>query len=156
MTRSILLSILLSAALPSPAAMIQGRVIGVLDGDTITLLGSNLQQYRIRLAEIDAPEKNQAYGQTSKWALSALAFGKQASADCPKFDRYKRHVCHVYVQEKHINAVQVETGMAWVYTAYAPKRSPLLRLERNAKESGLGLWSDRHPTPPWDFRRAKH
>ena len=154
MLKPILLTLILATALPCAATTtLHGRVVGVLDGDTISLLGTDLQQYRIRLAEIDAPEKSQSYGQKSKWSLSALAFGRQATAECSKPDRYQRHVCHVYIGNTNINASQVESGMAWVYTNYAAKNSPLFGLEQKAKESRTGLWGDQSPTPPWEYRR---
>ncbi len=72
---------------------LEGRVVRVTDGDTLTLLDNSCQQYRIRLAGVDAPEKGQPYGQRSKQHLADLAFGKEARADCYKVDRYGRNVC---------------------------------------------------------------
>ena len=88
--------VLLLFALCSPTIwtdVLQGRVVGVADSDTITLLDGSRQQHRIRLAGIDAPEKGQPFGQRSKQHLSELAFGKDAKADCYKIDRYGRDVC---------------------------------------------------------------
>ena len=79
------------------AEIVEGRVVGVADGDTIALLDSNRQQHRIRLAGIDAPEKVQPFGQRSKQRLSDLAFEKAAKANCYKVDRYGRDVCIVFV-----------------------------------------------------------
>lgn len=138
----------------SAQTTITGRVVGVLDGDTISILDASHREHRIRLAEIDAPEKAQAFGQASKKSLSDLAFGKQARADCPGTDRYRRSICTIFVDGRNVNASQVERGMAWVYRQYAPKDSPLLQLEANAKASRTGLWQDRNPTPPWEWRHA--
>ncbi len=93
-------ALLLVAAIRSVAAsadVFEGRVVGVTDGDTITILDAQRQQHKIRLAGIDAPEKGQPYGQRSKQHLADLAFGKDAKAECYKRDRYGREVCTVYV-----------------------------------------------------------
>ena len=87
----------LSGASPFWADVLEGRVVSVADGDTSTLLDSNRQHHRIRLAGIDAPEKVQPFGQRSKQHLSELAFGKDGKADCHKIDRYDRGVCTVFV-----------------------------------------------------------
>jgi endonuclease YncB( thermonuclease family) len=84
----------------------------VADGDTITLLDSNRQQHRIRLAGIDAPERAQPFGQRSKQHLSELAFGKDAKVECYKVDRNDRDVCIVYVDGKNIGLEQLDAGLA--------------------------------------------
>lgn len=145
---------LASAALCAQADVLTGRVVAVLDGDTIKLLDASNREYRIRLAEIDAPEKAQPYGQVSKQSLSDLAYDREAKADCKTSDRYGRNVCTVFVSDDNVNARQVERGMAWVYRQYAPKTSPLLLLEAKARLSGAGLWQDRQPVPPWEWRHG--
>lgn len=151
---ALILALLSLIALPACAETLAGRVVGVLDGDTITLLDASRQQYRIRLAEVDAPEKNQPFGQASKKSLSDLAYGREARAECPSTDRYGRYVCKVYVDGENVNAQQVARGLAWVYRQYAPKASPLYLLEAKARASNMGLWRDRNPTPPWEWRHA--
>jgi len=86
-------------SLTASADVLEGRVVSVADGDTITILNSNRQQHRIRLAGIDAPEKGQPYGQRSKQHLADLAFGKDAKADRYKIDRYGRDVCNAYQRQ---------------------------------------------------------
>ena len=88
-------------------------MVGVVDGDTITLLDSNRQQHRIRVAGIDPPEKAQPYGQWSKQYLSELAFGKGTKADCYKVDRYDRDVCAVYAEGKDVGLAQLDAGLAY-------------------------------------------
>lgn len=145
----------LAGAFPAVRAdVIRGRVVGVLDGDTITLLDSQNRQYRVRLAEIDAPEKTQAFGQQSKQSLSDLAFRKTATADCPSQDRYGRSICLITVDGVNVNLAQVQRGMAWAYTQYA-KDARIFAAEREARKARLGLWTDSNPTPPWLFRRNK-
>lgn len=148
-------SVIALVPLEAIAESLSGQVVAVLDGDTIKLLDTGRQEHRIRLAEIDAPEKAQPFGQASKQSLSALAYGKQATAECPSQDRYGRKVCTVFVAGFDVNAEQVARGMAWVYRQYAPKGSPLFRLEDVARAAGAGLWSDRAPVPPWAWRRGE-
>src|SRR5438046_3043895 len=81
---------------PVDAEIIGGRVVGISDGDTITLLDAGKVQYKIRLGGIDAPERGQPFGNVSRQHMAELAFDKQAKADCYKIDRYKRLVCTVY------------------------------------------------------------
>ena len=144
----------------SSAYELTGRVVSVADGDTVTLLDANLRQHRIRLSGIDAPEKRQPFGNRSRLHLGALVFGKQVTADCPKTDRYKRAVCRLEVDGIDANLAQVEAGMAWHYKAYTREQSPADRwryakAEDRAREARHGLWADRAPVAPWDFRKAR-
>ncbi len=142
------------------AETLVGRVIGVADGDTLTLLDANKQTHKIRLSGVDAPEKKQAYGQQSKLSLSNLAYGRQATADCPKRDRYQRAVCVVTVAGKDVGLQQIHQGLAWWYRAYAheqraPDRRGYEQAEQVAQERRVGLWREKDPTPPWDWRRER-
>lgn len=132
-----------------------GNVVGVADGDTITVLDENKIQHKVRLAEIDAPEKAQAFGNKSKQALSALVFDKQVSVVEQGQDRYKRTIGRIYQGDVDVSAEQVKQGMAWVYRKYS-KDKTLLPLEDKAKSQRLGLWADAKPTPPWEWRHSKH
>jgi endonuclease YncB( thermonuclease family) len=123
-------------------------VVGVADGDTITLLDSNRQRHRIRLAGIDAPEKGQPFGLRSKQHLSELAFGKDEKADCYKVDRYGRDVCNVYVNGKDLGLAQLDAGLAWWYRKYAHEQHPkdwieYETAEDRAAEIGLGYGKTR-------------
>jgi endonuclease YncB( thermonuclease family) len=142
------------------ADVLEGRVVGIADGDTITLLDRDRQQHRIRLAGIDAPEKAQPFGQRSKQHLSELAFGKDAKADCFKVDRYDRDVCNVYVNGKDVGLAQLDAGLAWWYRKYANEQLPKDRVDYAAAEDRaaadrIGLWQDKNPVPPWEWRRAR-
>jgi endonuclease YncB( thermonuclease family) len=96
-----------------------GRVVGIADGDTLTVLTASKEQHKIRLAEIDAPEKRQPFGAKSKQSLSDLCFGKEAEVTPRAIDRYKRIVARVRCAGLDANAKQVNRGMAWVYRRYA-------------------------------------
>lgn len=123
------------------------------DGDTITVLRDKVQ-VKVRLAEIDAPEKSQAFGNKSKQALTALVHGKQVLVVEQGRDRYKRTIGRVYQGNVDVSAEQVKQGMAWVYRKYL-KDKTLLSLEDEAKAQQFGLWADVEPVPPWVWRKAK-
>ena len=137
----------------------QGKVVGVSDGDTITVLDGSKIQHKVRLAGIDAPEKNQPYGQASKTHLSNLVFGKLVTIETQKLDRYKREIGMVLSDGKDINLAQIEAGMAWHYKQYQRDQSPADRrlysdTERVAQLTRKGLWADKSPIPPWEFRKS--
>ena len=93
-------------------------MVGVSDGDTITVLDDAKIQHKIRFAGIDAPEKGQAFGERSKQSLSALVFQKRVEARCHKKDRYGRDVCAVFVSLRDVGLEQIRAGMAWHYKEY--------------------------------------
>ena len=144
----------------SSAYELTGRIVSIADGDTVTLLDANLRQHKIRLSGIDAPEKRQPFGNRSRLHLGTLVFGRQVTADCPKTDRYNRAVCRLEVDGVDANLAQIEAGMAWHYKAYSREQSPADRwryakAEDRAREARHGLWADRAPVAPWDFRKAR-
>jgi endonuclease YncB( thermonuclease family) len=152
--RHILLLILAFTSLASSAdAVHHGKFIKIADGDTLTILVDK-QQLKIRLSDIDTPERKQPFGTKAKQALSDLAFGKQARVVEVAVDRYGRIVDRVYVDGLDVNAVLVRGGYAWVYRKYS-QDGKLLNLEAQAKEKGLGLWADPNPIPPWEWRRGR-
>lgn len=143
---------------PAHARAFDGRVVGIQDGDTVTVLDTSKLQHRIRIAGIDAPEKAQAFGAAAKENLARLAFGKQADVRCSKRDRYGREVCNVYVGARDVGLEQVRSGHAWWYREYAREQAPEDRkvyetAESEARGARRGLWHDGTPTPPWDWRR---
>ena len=141
-------------------SQIEGRVVGVADGDTITVLDADKKQYKLRLAYIDAPEKAMPFGQAAKSNLSDLVFEQQVTAHIDDVDRYGRGVARISKAEQDINLAQVNAGFAWHYTTYAKKaqsRSSFQQYEdaqANAQTQRSGLWQDSNPTPPWDWRKA--
>jgi endonuclease YncB( thermonuclease family) len=138
------------------AAEITGRVVGIADGDTLTVLDAARQQTRVRLAEIDAPESHQPYGSRAKQALSDLAFGKSVRVVVQDTDRYGRTVGRIYAEFVDVNAEMVRQGAAWVYRQYNRDTS-LLRLEQEARDARRGLWAlpEAERTPPWEWRAAE-
>jgi len=127
------------------------QVIGIADGDTLTLLVDQ-KPVKIRLANIDAPEKKQPFGQRSKQSLSNMCWGKDAEYAAQTIDRYKRTVALVYCDGTLVNRSQVAAGMAWVYPKYN-KDAALPAMEQAARMTGLGLWADVAPVPPWEWRK---
>jgi endonuclease YncB( thermonuclease family) len=154
--------LLFAASQAFAAGTLSGRVVGVQDGDTITVLDTNNRQHKIRLAEIDAPEKRQAFGERSKQALSDLVNGKEVIVEVQDTDRYGRTVgrvkyfpCPDFAKcaPEDANAHQVLQGMAWAYRQYL-KDQTLLEFEEDARTNRRGLWADPHPIPPWEFRHG--
>ena len=139
-------------------ADIEGKVVGITDGDTITVLDSENIQHKVRLAGIDAPERGQPFGQKSKEVLSSCAFGHQAHIEGRKLDRYSRLVGKVLVKGQDCNLNQVKQGMAWHYKQYESEQLPEDRLlysqvEIEARIMKIGLWIDKDAMAPWDFRK---
>ena len=134
---------------------ISGKVIGIADGDTFTLLTTDKQQVKIRLAEIDAPESGQPYGNESKQALSDLIFGKDVRVVEQTTDRYGRTVGRPYVGGLDVSAEMVRMGAAWAYRDYL-KDKRLLTLEGRAKTNKRGVWglSETQNMAPWEWRRG--
>jgi endonuclease YncB( thermonuclease family) len=135
-------------------------VVGVTDGDTITVLDDSREQHKIRLQGIDAPEKRQPYGQRSKAHLSKLVFSKRVGLDCSKIDRYSREICVVRLDEMDVNLEQVRTGMAWWYVQYRNEQTVTQReayrlAGQEARAEKRGLWSDSAATAPWEYRRSQ-
>ena len=156
MMRLIALVFLLCILSTAHAETLAGRVVGVHDGDTVTLLDDQKHQTKVRLAEIDTPESKQPYGSRSKQALSDLVFGKAVQVEVRDIDRYGRTVGRVSVNGIDVNAALVASGAAWVYRQYS--RDPeLLRLEAEARAAQRGLWAlpEAQRTPPWEWRRAQ-
>ncbi|MFC3110858.1 thermonuclease family protein [Undibacterium arcticum] len=130
------------------------QVIGIADGDTLTVLHDR-KPLKIRLANIDAPEKKQAFGERSKQSLSDLCFQKDATYTVQNIDRYGRSVAVVACEEVEVNRAQVERGLAWVYAQYN-KDGSLPKVQAEAKSARRGVWTDTNPTPPWEFRHPKN
>lgn len=148
----LLLAALLLTPLLARADRFTGRVVGVTDGDTLTVL-MDCRPVKVRLHGIDAPEQAQAFGARSKRNLSALAFGKQAVVEVRETDQYGRLVAVVTCDGRNVNREQVKAGMAWWYRKYAPNDADLQALEAAARHDRRGLWADKNPTPPWEYRR---
>lgn len=137
-----------------------GRVVGVADGDTVTLLVNEHDQYKIRVSGIDAPEKKQAFGQRSKDKMSELVFGKDVVVEWHKKDRYGRTIGVVMVDGHDAGFELLCAGLAWHYKQYQRDQSQADRERYSAAEDAaraerVGLWVDDEPTPPWEWRHNK-
>ena len=145
---------------PSGSQTLNGRVVRVADGDTITVLDSTNAQYRIRLEGIDAPELHQAFGAQSKRSLSEMVFGKDVTVVYQKTDQYGRLVGKILLDGKDIDLEQVKAGLAWHYKEYQREQSPedrelYARSEDEAHASRRGLWQDPDPIEPSAFRKEE-
>lgn len=142
------------------ANIIHGRVVGVSDGDSVTVIDAKKTQFKIRLAGIDAPEKSQAYGQKAKESLADLVFGKNVDVQWSKQDRYGRTVGKILLGGVDINLEQIKRGMAWHYKQYQNEQSEEDRVtysefENIARDKKMGLWRDPFPIEPAIFRQKK-
>jgi len=158
------------------AATLLCLVVGISDGDTLTArcptqdVAHPYQQIKVRFQGIDAPERKQPFGNRAREALSDLVYMKEAELRCNKMDRYKRHICSVWVapasapngpRTLDAGLAMVSVGMAWWYRHYAKEQSPQERgqyefAEQEAKARQVGLWRDPAPIAPWEWRRSKH
>ncbi|SNR73418.1 Endonuclease YncB, thermonuclease family [Methylobacillus rhizosphaerae] len=153
----LILYLLIFFSFSSYAATLTGKVIRVSDGDTIVVL-EGITQHKIRLVGIDAPEKKQAFGNKSKETLADAVAGKTVDVDYNKRDRYKRIIGKVIYRGQDMNLRQVQMGMAWHYKQYEREqdvedRSRYAQAEYLAQRDRAGLWSDKAPVPPWEFRK---
>jgi endonuclease YncB( thermonuclease family) len=154
--RHLLLFALLLATVSIQAESLQGKVVAIADGDTFTLLDASNTQIKVRLAEIDTPERGAPYANRAKQALSGMVFQKQVAVVVLDTDRYGRTVGRVYVGDLDVNAQLVRVGAAWVYRKYLRDES-LLHLEAEARQRKVGIWSlaEAQQVPPWEWRRGK-
>jgi micrococcal nuclease len=131
------------------------KVVKIKDGDTIGLLTNDNQEMTVRLAEVDCPEKTQAFGQAAKKFTSDICFGKYVKLVGNVHDRYGRTVALVILEDgNNLNYALVKNGFAWQYKQYSHSQE-LAGYEQQARQNRLGLWADANPTPPWEFRREK-
>jgi endonuclease YncB( thermonuclease family) len=142
------------------AHLLEGKVVSVADGDTVTVLDDQKEQHKIRLLGIDAPEKSQAFGEKSKQSLRDMVHGKRVQVTYAKRDKYGRIVGKVMLDDEDICHQQIKRGLAWHYKKYQNEQTPEDRdtyseSENAARSQKLGLWTDAQPLAPWDFRKGK-
>ena len=164
--------VLVLSALTANAETLNGRVVAISDGDTITVLDAGKVQHKVRLMGIDAPEKKQPFGNRSKQHLSDLIFDKPVSVEYRKHDRYGRIIGKVMVAapdacpavEPHCpksldtGLALITVGLAWHYKQYENEQTKEDReryafAEEEARAKRAGLWADPRPVPPWEWRR---
>ena len=171
--RAVVAGVLLILGGVARAEALLGRVVGVTDGDTVTVLDAAKAQHKVRLAGIDAPEKGQPFGERSKENLRRLVFGRDVRVDWRKTDRYGRLVGTVWVASPEVSCgrkadcpktldagmAQLTVGLAWHYKKYAHEQDPQHRgqyafAEEEARAKRVGLWKDANPVPPWEWRQT--
>ena len=134
-------------------ADLNGKIVKVIDGDTVDILTPEKQKIRVRLLDIDAPESRQAYGNASKKYLASLIAGKSVFVKENKKDIYQRTLGTIFLNKINVNAKMVESGYAWAYRVKGvAKNKNMVNLEAKAKQKQKGLWKDKYPIAPWDFR----
>ena len=147
--------LLLSVPISSQADTFTGKVVGVSDGDTISVMREG-RAVKVRLHGIDCPEKKQPYGTRAKRYTSEMAFGNEVEIRIKTTDRYGRIVGEVILPDGNsLNKELVYVGLAWWYRRYAPNDRTLKALEAGARAAKRGLWADKNPIPPWEWRRGE-
>jgi len=161
----LLVAYALALALASPPAWalsspLQGRVVAVADGDTVTVLDAQQRRHRVRLLGIDAPERAQSWGAESGAYLKGKVLQQEVQVVFAKTDRHGRLVGTLRWQGQDVNLQLLRAGLAWHYKAYAIEQNWLqrwryARAERRAQGEQIGLWSDPAPLPPWAYRQQQ-
>ena len=156
MKKTLLLLCFFLIAAAAPGAEIVGRVVGVSDGDTVTVLDAlDNGRFRVRLAGIDAPEKRQPFGQKAKQHLSGLIYGKTVSIRFTEIDRYGRIVGRIHLDGSDVCLAMIAAGFAWHYVQYDATPA-YAAAEAQARAARIGLWADpAPPVPPGEYRRAE-
>ncbi len=154
--KALVLCLFLLLTLPTLTWAWSGKVVGVADGDTITVLRDK-EQVKIRLYGIDCPEKGQAFGKRAKQFTSKMVFGKVVEVEVMDTDRYGRTVALVAVNKQILNEELLKAGYAWVYYQYCHEMicHAWADYQFAAKLDKRGLWVGPDPIPPWEFRRKR-
>jgi endonuclease YncB( thermonuclease family) len=150
-----LVLMLLICSCSTDAQVLSGRVVGVTDGDTFTLLATGNRRVKIRVSDIDAPEKSQPFGSKSKKILSDLIFGQEVSLKNTSLDRYGRTLARVSLDSVDVSSEMVKLGAAWVYVRFSSDET-LPPLQAEAQRSKVGLWSLPSPVAPWEWRKGDY
>ena len=142
------------AAVAAEPATLAGKVVSVHDGDTLRVLDAAGTQHKVRLQGIDSPETRQAFGTKARNRLADLTLGKAVTVRVHGRDRYGRTLGTVEAAGQDVNRQMVADGFAWHYVEYS-KDAGLARAERDARAAGRGLWADKAPVPPWEWRAGE-
>ena len=146
-------------AAPPPTIEVEGKVVRVVDGDTLVFLSAAGRQMTLRLAGIDAPEKGMPFGDLARRRLINLLDSGVVTAHTTKADRYGRTVATVFIHGNDVNLALIKEGLAWHYKRYAREQTPgdadaYASSESEARERRVGLWQDESPVPPWLYRKC--
>ena len=145
--------ILLCVLLPADAKdSLKGNVVKIIDGDTLDVnIDSNI--IRIRLADIDTPERNQPWGFEAKKFLATKVLKKEVQIIITNKDRYGRQIGIIFLDNTNINELMVLRGHAWAYRKYLRNKN-LIKIENKARKASIGLWHKNDAIPPWDWRKG--
>ena len=156
MTLAISLMSLWFAAASPALAPLTGQVVAVHDGDTLTVQNES-SLYKVRLSDVDAPEMGQVFGKQARQFTEQMAVGRRVRVNVFMIDRHGRRVGEVIVEDGRVlNEELVHAGLAWYYRVHPVKNERLQKLEHFAYQKKLGLWVEKEPLPPWEFRRESH
>ena len=140
---------------PEAEQSFRARAVRVADGDTLTVVDGHNQELAVRLAEIDAPERGQPWGNRAKQALTARVINREVLIKQVDTDRYGRIVGRVFVDGEDINRAMIQDGSAWAFRRYLTDQG-LLATEASARQAHRGLWSmpETQIVPPWEWRQG--
>ena len=136
------------------AETISGTVVKIFDGDTLAVQDAAKKRYKIRLAEIDAPEEKQPFWMEASRSLAELCYHKSATVEWSE-RQGRRYIGYVKCAGKDANAEQLKRGMAWASPRATKPTSPLYELETYARLRRIGLWADDNAVPPWEFAKKQ-
>lgn len=139
-------------AFAAQAETFTADVIAVVDGDTVLIL-RDAQKTKVRLLNIDAPEKQQPYGMRARRSLCELLCRRSVRVETSAADQYGRLLATLYVDGRNVNEEQVRRGMAWEYSHYHRNRT-YRALQREAQLAQRGLWQQDQTEPPWQWRKS--
>jgi endonuclease YncB( thermonuclease family) len=128
------------------------KVIAVMDGDTVLIIRAGHKPEKVRLLNIDAPEKTQPYGLQSKQSLAELVLKRQVKIAVVAHDQYGRLLGQISLNGRSLNEEQVRRGMAWEYSGYH-RNQQYLALQHEAQQAKRGLWRQSAPQAPWQYRK---
>lgn len=147
----ILFALLGCIALGAQADTFSAKVIAVMDGDTVMVLRDG-RKTKVRLANIDAPEKDQAFGKQARESLLEMVGKKQVHIDSKAVDQYGRIIGQISVDGRDVNQEQVKRGLAWEYSHYHADKT-YVALQSGAQQARRGLWAQTSPQAPWQWRK---
>ena len=133
--------------------IIAGKVVTVIDGNTLEIFTNEKETYKILLFGIDSPELGQDYGEEAKRFLEKLTLNKSISVEIQGKDRLGNRLGIVMIDGEDPREKLLEEGLAWT-----AERNPIVEFENikeKSREKGKGLWKEKDPTPPWIFRRQQ-
>lgn len=141
-------------ALPALALAWQGKVVRIVDGDTVEVLRGK-EKVKVRVYGVDTPERRQPFGKRATQATASLVGNKRVEVEVMDVDRYGRTVARLHGPHGELSEELVRAGMAWVYTKYCKVQACArwAQVEAEARAVGIGLWSDPSAVPPWEWRR---